>query len=194
MSETNTNSDLKEIKDVKEVKNKHMLNLDITTIIACVSDITNDPDIATRFGNISEWKIKNPSVYQQILDEIENPLLPKLNILFNNKTLVVTKKAIDKTLEIIEALGSTQEKNRLQLFLKKLTVIPDDPSQEFIKLKSKNWSEYNKSIFGTSHKLDIPVVTGNLSLVSIILNDLEIDVLDVKPHRARCFVGEKYTT
>ena len=173
-------------------KSINMYNLDITTLIACVSDITNDSTIATRFGKIDAWKERNASVYHQIMDELNDPLLPKLKEMFKDKILVATRKAVDKTFEIIKSLGSSYEKKRLDDFLKTVTVIPDDPSDTFLVLTGKNWTDYNKSVFGTSHKLKIPLITGNLALYSIILNDMLIEDLDVTVHRARCFVGEKH--
>jgi len=165
------------------------LLLDVTTVITYISDICNDSNIKNRYGD--EWNKKSKLIYNQIIDEEKDPILPKLKKLFTDKELIVPMTALDKAKSLIENYGSTLEQKNLNDFVSKLTIVDDDPSDRIKDLNRKYWSKLNKSVFGTADKMNIKVVTGNVNAINSLINDLDLD-LDYIAHRSRCFVGKKF--
>lgn len=170
---------------------KNNLLLDITTVITLVSDLCLDPNIANRFGDIKEWQIRNKLVYEQIIDEMENPVYHKLMTKIKNKKLCITESTLDKIKEIIDNLGSNDEKLNLKKFLKNTLIIEDDPHEIFKNFQGKNWNSFNKNIFGTAYKHDMIIVTGNINILNALINEFKLDVKYIA-HRSRCFIGKKY--
>lgn len=162
--------------------------LDITTLITLISDICHDSEIDTRFGSINEWKSKNESIYNSIVDEKNNPVFPKLTKILDDNKLYATRLAWDKFNGIINLYGSNKEKERLTKL--KINLVDDDVPIEFQNLTGKLWSNENKSTFGLASKNNYTLVTGNVSALS---NALDLDSeLKYVGHRSRCFVGKKY--
>ncbi len=165
------------------------LLLDVTSIITFISDICNDSEIWSRFGE--DWKKRSKLMYDQIKDEQEDPIFPKLEKIYSEYELIVTITAIDKSRHLIENFGSGLEKENLKKLIDRMTIINDDPSERINKLNSKYWSKLNKSIFGTADKLGIKVISGNINAISSLINEHDIDLKYIA-HRSRCFVGKKH--
>ena len=181
-------------------KNKQILHekilLDITTVVTLISDIVCDPEIESRYDSDSNsnnnggWKKVNKQIYNQIINEKNDPIIPKLDKLFENKELLVTESAKKKVDEIIINFGSAREKQNLNNLLLKIKIIKDNPSDRFKNLDGRLWSEFNKNIFGTADQMGIPIVSGNMGALNFI-NGEDYDI-DFIAHRSRCFVGKKY--
>jgi hypothetical protein len=176
------------------------LLLDITTIITLISDTCNDQDIINRFNKDyigtndnknNHWTRKSKLIYEQILNEIDDPILPKLNKLFEGSELFVTKSGLDKANYLITSFGSKSENENLKKMVKRLIVIDDDPSDRINNLSKKYWTQLNKNIFGTADKYSYKVVTGNIGAITNLLDNhmLKIEYI---AHRSRCFVGKKF--
>lgn len=170
------------------------INMDITSIITIISDTSNDSTLGNKFGDISVWKSINKNIHEQICDELDDPILPKLNKIMEGKKLLVVRSAYDKTLELITTLGSDAEKARLQDFSKKLTIIEPNPSEYFKTLlnKSKIWDQMNVDIFGTSDTYGYYTLTANIKLINNLSERHAILNFEFQPHRSRCFVGVRY--
>jgi hypothetical protein len=164
------------------------LILDLTTLITLVSDICNDKNIKSRFGDLTEWKGKNNNVYNLILDEEIDPVLPKLLEKLKDHKLTTTRLVWDKFVEMITMYGSNSEISILNNL--KIEVIDDDISDEFNEITNKQWTDLNKSSFGTAHKKGYTLVTGNIGALKDIMNK-NIDLKYIA-HRSRCFVGRKF--
>lgn len=164
------------------------LILDLTTLITLVSDLCNDKNIKTRFGDIEKWKTINGNIYNLLLDEDIDPVLPKLNEKLKGHKLTTTKLIWDKFVEMITMYGSASEIEILNNL--KIEVIADDISDEFDKISNRQWTELNKSSFGTAHKKGYILVTGNIGALKDIQNK-EINIKYIA-HRSRCFVGKKF--
>lgn len=178
------------------------INLDLTTFITLVSDITNDKTISTRYGKLEDWKNINKNIYTQIKDEIENPVLSKLKKELENNKLVMTEMAHNKVMDMINRFGSEQEIKNANELMKKIEIIKGCPSKNVLKKNGRSWNKLNKDIFGTSDNLGIHVATGNVTIAKIILNyynepgkvnDTNLNESNIILHRSRCFVGSKYS-
>lgn len=162
--------------------------LDVTSLITLISDLCNDEKIGMRFGDIEEWKIKNKSIYNHILDELNDPVLPKLKERLKNGKLLTTRCAWNKFYEMINSYGSIKEIERMNKM--DIDIIEDDMIDEFRELKGKLWSDINKNVFGTAFKNGLTIVTGNVSALKDLMNmGYEIKYI---AHRSRCFVSRRY--
>ena len=162
--------------------------LDITTLITFISDLSNDKKIDTRFGDLEIWKQKNISIYNHIIDEKNDPVLPKLIDKLKKGKLLTTKLAWSKFTEMISMYGSDKEIGRMNDL--KVEVIEDDFLEDTKDWKSKIWSDENKSIFGTALKKNYTIVTGNINALNDILSmGYQINYI---AHRSRCFVSKRY--
>jgi len=164
------------------------LLLDVTSIITYISDICRDPNIQQRYEN---WESRSKLISEQIKNESEDPIFPKLQKVFENKTLCTTMSAWDKARSLIENFGSDLENKNLKSLSEEISLLEDDPSERIRKLNRKYWSKLNKSVFGTADKLNMKVVTGNVNVISSLINDHDIN-LEYIAHRSRCFVGKKH--
>lgn len=162
--------------------------LDVTSLITLISDLCNDDEIGMRFGDIEEWKRKNESIYNHILDERNDPVLPKLKERLKNGKLLTTKCAWNKFYEMINSYGSKKEIERMDRMV--IDIIEDDMVDEFKDLKGKLWSDINKNVFGTAIKKGLIVVTGNVSALKDLMN-MRYEVKYIA-HRSRCFVSRRY--
>ena len=171
----------------------NQVNIDVTTAVTLITDVTNDPAIAERYGKLDVWKELNMSIYNQILDDKECPVLSQINSLICNKKWVMVKSAYNKFLELIETNGSDAEKERMHELKLKITVIDPNPSKRFNKLKkTKLWSEINIDVFGTSDKYGLYTITGNIKLAKYMHDYMNNVNFVYQAHRPRCFVGIKY--
>lgn len=165
-----------------------ILVLDLTTLITLISDICNDKNIKTRFGVIDDWKNKNINVYNLLIDEECDPVLPKLNEKLKNNKLTTTRIVWDKFVEMITMYGSVSENELLKQL--KVEIIESDISDTFNEIASRQWTELNKSSFGTAHKNGYVLVTGNIGAIRDVCNkDIDLEYI---AHRSRCFVGKKF--
>jgi len=166
------------------------LILDATSAITYISDTITDPNIKTRYGTLEGWKTVNGQIYQQIIDEEEDPIKPKLDEILNQHELLMTDTAYDKVSYLVFSFGSKREKRMLKELWNRVKVIPSEPSDVFLD-EEDSMADFNISSFGTAHKLKIKLLTGNVSLLKHVINDLGLD-LEYIAHRSRCFVGKKY--
>lgn len=171
-----------------------LINIDVTTLITLVSDVTNDPNIATRFGKMDIWKDKYKSIYNHIIDEQKSPILPILNSIICNKKIVAVDTAYDKFVELITNNGSKNEIERMNELITNIHKIKSNPSERFKKLtisKSKIWSELNIDIFGTADRYNIMTLSGNIKLCKFIHHNININ-FECHAHRPRCFAGSRF--
>lgn len=183
-----------EIQDHIDETETTDLFVDITTIITLISDICNDPTLASRFGMIENWKKINLTVYRQLMDELVSPVLPPLTELLEGGQLITTQSVINKVNELIDRMGTDDERLRKEELLTRIRVVDDDPEPSFMGIKGKKWNDVTKNLFGTSYSYGIPLVSGNLSIVPTLMDHLGDQYDDEMYifHRARCFVGSKF--
>jgi hypothetical protein len=167
---------------------KHLM-LDISTVITFISDVINEPGIEDRFPDIEYKHTSNRRVRNEILDEKENPLMPKLNKVIGNKTLIICQMARDKVYSIVNEYGSEREMENYKKFMTTVKVIPDSPSERFMSLDPEKFSILQRTIFGTADNLGITLLTGYIKGVKLV-NEIGYNVKTI-PHRSRNIVGNR---
>ena len=164
--------------------------LDISTMLCFASDVINDPKLIERFPDITYKYESNRKIRQEIIDELENPLMPKLEKITRDKYLLACKTAIEKSDSIVNTFGSDLERVKYDELKKKMVIIDDNPCEEYRELLSE-YPIYFVNIFGTSKKMDIPLLTGYIEGIKISIREgLEIDYI---AHRSRNIVGDRPT-
>ena len=170
-----------------------------TLIITMVSDICNQIEKIKQLLTLLESAVNNSrdnkfkSIYKEIIDEINDPVMVKLNKLLENKELCVIQETLNRIENDVMPIMSDFEKDCYNEFKKKLIIIPTNPTDRFKELKnndSKRWRDLNINEFGTADRLGIPILTGNQSATRNILLQKEWDVTII-PHRSRDVVGNK---
>lgn len=108
-----------EILDTNEEK---LLNLDVTTIMAYVSALTN--------GSYN-WKFTQPILTEQAIRENKCHVKEFLEEQFANSELIACASAIESFQTILKTVGGENEKKRSELFVKRIKVLPDlTPDEE----------------------------------------------------------------
>lgn len=171
------------------------LLLDVTTMVTLISDVTFDKTLVDRYGGLEEWAKVSDEIYRQLIDEEEDPIYPKLEKELDGHEWITTKSARDKTEQLIKDYGTDTEIERMYKLFEKIVLVPDDPSEVCLMLKGRQWDSndgLNKKIIGTAHKHNYKLITGNMSVVSAVINGDYIIDFDYLVHRPRCFLGKKY--
>ncbi|XP_045766089.1 UPF0415 protein C7orf25 homolog isoform X1 [Maniola jurtina] len=135
----------------------NILNLDVTAMMAYVSNMTN--------GHCN-YVFQQKVLTDQAAWEAERPVKPILEQLFEGKTLVCCRTAWDDFLKIINTLGGPMEKQRTADLKERVTVYDDDyggqddyPRQSLkvrghVRLRSK-------IIFNFGHRIKALTVSAN---------------------------------
>uniref|UniRef100_A0A1B6C4V1 DUF1308 domain-containing protein n=1 Tax=Clastoptera arizonana TaxID=38151 RepID=A0A1B6C4V1_9HEMI len=135
------------------------LNLDITTLIAYVSALTNGG---------ANFKFDDPLLDQQAMWEREGPVKPQLDELFQGKEIYCCQTAAEDFSTILENLGGPGEKERAEKLMKRISIIPDIPFSR-LKIGGKIKAR-SVSIFGTGNSIKALTVTANEGFVRAAKN------------------------
>ncbi|XP_055544156.1 UPF0415 protein C7orf25 homolog [Wyeomyia smithii] len=92
------------------------VNLDITTLIAYVSAMTNGS---------AHWEYNEPLLTEQARWERETPIKPLLDDYFDGKELICCETAYNSFNEILSILGGDGEKLRASELFQRVRVLPD---------------------------------------------------------------------
>ncbi|CAG4918496.1 unnamed protein product [Colias eurytheme] len=137
------------------------LNLDVTAMMAYVSNMTN--------GHCN-YVFKQEVLTQQAAWDMERPVKPILDKLFEGKTLVCCRTAWDNFQKIVEILGGPMEKKRTMDLHKKLTIYDDDYGgqddypRENLKVRG-NVRLRSKTVFNFGHRIKAITVSANEGFV-----------------------------
>ncbi|XP_063705012.1 UPF0415 protein C7orf25 homolog [Culicoides brevitarsis] len=93
-----------------------ILNLDVTTLIAYTSNLTN---------GFSFCEFGDHILNQQAEMERKNPVKPVLDAIFKDKKLICCETAVKSFTDILNFLGGPQEKERAKQFLESISILPD---------------------------------------------------------------------
>lgn len=151
------------IGDIEYLPLTKTVNLDTTTLIAMVSDLVH------RFEDIPKTAFENSHLKEQENNERLTPLLPVLIKLLKDRSLITTKQAYEKFMEIITFIGGqTESKRASDIFDKnsdslwKVKIVNNEPSEAFLNLQLKGrLKKHHVNIFGTADKLKCTTVTAN---------------------------------
>lgn len=97
------------------------LNLDITTLLAYVSALTNSGADHEGFY----WHFKEPLLTEQSRWEARSPVKPILDAIFANRKLICCETARQSFEDIISLLGGQRELERTKELLARVHVLPD---------------------------------------------------------------------
>jgi hypothetical protein len=170
----------------------NVLNLDIPTLLALVSDISY------RLNEINTEAFDSKPLKLQYAEESIEPIMPKLDQILKGRDLVCTLSAFEKFKAIVEKIGGPSEKSRAaylfdtssdnvpksilnisktihSVSLKvvkgafdlpyRIFIVPNNPSPEYQKITTQiKITSCNIDVFGTAFNLKISTVTSNGAL------------------------------
>jgi len=155
------------------------VNLDTTTLITFISDLTN--------GGGREFD--SETLKTMAIDEEVNPALPAIMRHLEGRSWIICETAAQSLRNLIDILAGEREKARADELLARAKIVPDQRSSYIDKVKCSKLSEKNKIIFGTGHTLRIPTVTSNGKLIrSVMSQGVDLYVLT---HPARPLTEKK---
>jgi hypothetical protein len=174
------------------------LLLDVTTIITLISDTSHRAsELIPKFSTyVDKAEQKNryydkiKSITEEMRDELENPLYPKLLNIIHNKKLYMVEEARDRILSDMMMIMNVNERKRFDELMAKVTIIKSDISDRFKDLDATRWKKSNRAVFGTADKLKIKLLTGNRKAVVTVLDGYRFD-MDITVHRSRDLVGNR---
>uniref|UniRef100_A0A8D0H8F9 Chromosome 7 open reading frame 25 n=1 Tax=Sphenodon punctatus TaxID=8508 RepID=A0A8D0H8F9_SPHPU len=138
------------------------INLDITTLITYVS--------ALSYGGCY-FIFKEKVLTEQAVQERKGRVLPQLDEFMKGKELFACESAVKDFQSILETLGGPGEKARATLLIKRITVVPDQPSERALKLvASSKINSRSLTIFGTGDTLKAITMTANSGFVRAAAN------------------------
>jgi hypothetical protein len=153
---------------VPEIQEITAVNLDTTTLITFISDLTN--------GGGREFDSEILQVMAE--DEQINPALPAIMQHLEGRNWIICETAAQCLRTLIQILAGEKEKARAMKLLARAEIVPDQRSSYIDKVKCSKLSERNKIIFGTGHTLRIPTVTSNGKLIrSAVSQGVDLYVL-----------------
>ncbi|XP_020623959.1 UPF0415 protein C7orf25 homolog isoform X2 [Orbicella faveolata] len=131
------------------------INLDITTMVAYVSALTN--------GGCG-FIFKEAVLTKQAKQERLNPVLPMLETFFKGKELFACQSAVRDFSGILKTVGGEKEQERARALLERVTIVEDNPSVRSTNMKiSASIKERSKIIFGTGDSLKAITTTANVA-------------------------------
>lgn len=179
-------------KGMISLKNR-LINLDTTALVALVSGLSNgsaknlvemsEQDINKRFKNTANF------MREQAESELEHPLVEDLICVLEGRKAMICDYAHEEFKNLISMCSGPNEKRRAECLLKRILVVPNNPSGRVkglpdtgkIKLK-------HKLIFGTGDHWEAPTLTANMGFVrAVTQTGMSLLVLE---HRPRALIGE----
>lgn len=105
-----------ETNDQAAINRVDTLNLDVTTMLAYISAMTNGS---------SNWQYQEPILTEQALWERQSPVKAELDRVFAGKSLICCATAAASFWEITDLLGGPGEQQRAKAFMDTVHVRPD---------------------------------------------------------------------
>ncbi|KAI4319260.1 hypothetical protein MLD38_032883 [Melastoma candidum] len=170
-----------------------IVNFDTTALIAMVSGISNGDarrlltaapiDLRQRFkGNVD-------FVIGQANSEVCRPILAELGSFIYGKKGMICRSVLSEFKELIHMCGGPKEKQRAELLLQKLHIVPDSPSSRVMDLPTtRKLAQKNKIVFGTGDKWHAPTLTANMSFIrAVAQTGMSLYTIE---HRPRALTGD----
>lgn len=175
----------------KQLEGVTTLNLDITTLLAYVSALTNPEPVHKGFY----WEFKEPLLTEQSKWEESGPVKPLLDAIFIGRQLVCCETARQSFEEIVNLLGGPRERERTTALLEKVQVFPDvdDLCDELVELKvGGRIKPRSLKIFAFGMQQRAVTVTSNEGFVRAArMQGIDVPVF---VHEARALTEEKEGT
>lgn len=136
-----------------EVPRDAVLNLDVSTMIACASALTNGR---------CHFRFRENVLTEQAENERRNPVRPALDELFADRKLVCCQSAYNDFSTIVKIMAGPCETEAAHRLFERLEVVPDSPSERAAGLALRGKiRKRSKIIFGTGDRLKAVTVTAN---------------------------------
>lgn len=103
------------------------LNFDVSTLLALVSDLTNN-------CTSTKYHYDVPSLASQAKSEQKEPVLPIILRYIDGKRWIITETALRRFSGIIDIIGGPNEKLRTEALLPKFLIVKDQPSKRSLEL------------------------------------------------------------
>ncbi|XP_034367009.1 UPF0415 protein C7orf25 homolog [Arvicanthis niloticus] len=133
------------------------VNLDITTLITYVS--------AMSYGGC-HFVFKEKVLTEQAEQERKERVLPQLEAFMKDKELFACESAVKDFQSILDTLGGPGERERASVLIKRISVVPDQPSERALRLvASSKINSRSLTIFGTGDTLKAITMTANSGFV-----------------------------
>ncbi|KAK9115486.1 hypothetical protein Sjap_014433 [Stephania japonica] len=170
-----------------------LINFDTTALIALVSGITNGcahnliaaPETQLR----PRFKCNYDFVIAQAMSELQNPMFEELSSVICHKIGIVCQSVVHEFKELVAMCAGPNERSRADQLLKKLMVVPDNPSARMSGLPTtRKIAMKNKVVFGTGDCWSAPTLTANAGFVRAIAQT-GMSLLTIQ-HRPRALTGD----
>ena len=172
--------------------------LDVTTIITLISDTSHRAsELIGKFtayvDNVKDrnrYYDKIKSITEEMKDELENSLYPKLLNVIKDKKLYMVEEAYDRICSDMQVIMNVNEHKRFIDLMKTVKIIKSDISDRFKTVEASRWKKSNRAVFGTADRLNIKLLTGNRKAAITVLDGYKYDI-DIIVHRSRDLVGNR---
>lgn len=154
----NINSDLNTLNTSSLKTEIKILNLDVSTLLAYVTNMTNGYD---------HFIYREPLLTQQAEMERKYPVKPILENLFKGKELIVCQTAYENFMNIIDVIGGPKETLRAKELLNKVQIVNDIPTgriMEKLNLGGKI-KDRSRLVFATGEHMKSITVSANEGFV-----------------------------
>ncbi|XP_044310010.1 UPF0415 protein C7orf25 homolog isoform X2 [Varanus komodoensis] len=133
-------------------------------------DSSGSDDGALSYGGCY-FIFKEKVLTEQAVLEREESVLPVLEEFMKGKELFACESAVKDFQVILETLGGPGEKSRAALFMERVTVVPNQPSERALRLvPSSKINRRSLTIFGTGDALKAITMTANSGFVRAAAN------------------------
>ncbi|XP_043262432.1 UPF0415 protein C7orf25 homolog [Colletes gigas] len=119
----NLHSDLETLNTFSLATEINILNLDVSTLLAYVTNMTNGYDY---------FIYREPLLTQQAEMERKRPVKPILDKLFKDKELIVCQTAYENFMNIVNVIGGSKETLRAKELLNRVQIVNDLPTGRII--------------------------------------------------------------
>nr|XP_050855828.1 UPF0415 protein C7orf25 homolog [Vespula vulgaris] len=135
-----------------------ILNLDVSTLLAYVSNMTN---------GYNHFIYREPLLTQQAEMERKRPVKPILEKLFKGKTFVICRTAYDNFMNIIDVIGGPKETVRAHELLKRVKIVDDVQTGRIIEQLSLGGKIKDRSrlVFASGESMKSITVSANEGFV-----------------------------
>lgn len=177
---------------------RKILNLDTTALVAIVSELTNGGAVHLLRMNTEEREKRFPGmakfVYEQALVELDEPFLFRFEEMLIGKLPVICEYVFDEFTSIILTNGGPREKQRAQILLSQLKVVPNLPATRVQALpETGKIKRRHKLVFGSGDFLQAPTVTANMSFVRAVQQQgVPLAIIQHQPCALTEGLGKKY--
>lgn len=164
-----------------------VLNLDVSTLLAYVTNMTNGYD---------QFIYREPLLTQQAEMERERPVKPILENLFKGKELIVCQTAYENFMNIIDVIGGPKETLRAKELLSKVRIVNDMPTGRIMEKLSLGGKIKDRSrlVFATGENTKSITVSANEGFVRAArMQGIECTVFLHEP-RSLSEIKEGYAT